>query len=83
MTFDIVLTNRVVKDLGKIEEKIKERIISTLKEYAENPISHAKKLTNPKLGSYRFKIGDFRIIFDIDNNTIVILRLGHRKSIYK
>ncbi|HUT82864.1 MAG TPA: hypothetical protein VMZ29_16835 [Candidatus Bathyarchaeia archaeon] len=43
MTFEIVLANRAVKDLEKIEEKIKERIISTLKEYAENPVSHVKE----------------------------------------
>ncbi|MBD3191659.1 MAG: type II toxin-antitoxin system RelE/ParE family toxin [Candidatus Heimdallarchaeota archaeon] len=83
MTFEMVLTQRAVKDLDKLEEKVKERIISTLKEYNENPFSHAKKLTNPKLGSYRFKIGDYRVVFDIDTNTIVILRIGHRKSIYK
>ncbi|MBU7028007.1 MAG: type II toxin-antitoxin system RelE/ParE family toxin [Theionarchaea archaeon] len=33
--------------------------------------------------SYRFRIGDCRVIFDIDGKTLVILRIGHRKRIYR
>jgi len=46
-------------------------------------LSSAIKLTNPKIGTYRFKIGDYRVVFDLDDKTIVVLRIGHRKSIYK
>lgn len=35
------------------------------------------------MGAYRFRIGDYRIIFNIEGENIVILRVGHRKSIYK
>jgi mRNA interferase RelE/StbE len=35
------------------------------------------------LGTYRFRIGDYRIIFDIEDEEIVILRVGHRKEIYR
>ncbi|NHK30542.1 MAG: type II toxin-antitoxin system RelE/ParE family toxin [Asgard group archaeon] len=83
MTFEIVLTRRAVKDLEKLKQKIRERIIQVLREYKEDPLIHANKLTNPKLGSFRYKIGDYRVIFDLDDKTIVILRIGHRKSIYK
>jgi mRNA interferase RelE/StbE len=34
-------------------------------------------------GTYRFRIGDYRVIFDIYDENIAILRIGHRKSIYK
>ncbi len=37
----------------------------------------------PKIGTYRFRIGDYRVIFDIYGEDIVILRIGHRRSIYK
>ncbi|MBC8526038.1 MAG: type II toxin-antitoxin system RelE/ParE family toxin [Candidatus Cloacimonetes bacterium] len=36
-----------------------------------------------KLGSYRFRIGNYRVIFDIDEDKLVILRVGHRKNIYR
>ncbi|HJH28326.1 MAG TPA: hypothetical protein C5S51_01315 [Methanosarcinaceae archaeon] len=35
------------------------------------------------MGTYIFRIGEYRAIFDIDGGNIVILRLGHRKNIYK
>ena len=53
-----------------------------LKEFAKEPFKYARKLIHPKIGTYRFRIGDYRIILDIDDDNIVILRIGHRKSIY-
>ncbi len=32
------------------------------------------------LGTYRFRVGDYRIVFDIEDTTIIILRVGHRKK---
>jgi mRNA interferase RelE/StbE len=40
-------------------------------------------LIDPKLGTYRFRIGDYRVIFDIEGKDIVVLRVGHRRDIYK
>jgi mRNA interferase RelE/StbE len=81
--YRIVFTNRAIKDLEKIEKGIKLRIAKKLKEYAKEPLKYARKLIDPKIGSYRFRVGDYRIIFDIDGRTIVILRIGHRRGIYK
>ena len=83
MNYIIIFTNRAIKDLKGIDNKIKKRIGNKLKIYSENPLKYGKKLTDPKIGTYKFKIGDYRVIFDIDENKIIILRLGHRKNIYK
>lgn len=40
-------------------------------------------MVDPRLGTYRFRIGDYRIIFDIEGEEIVILRIGHRREIYR
>ncbi len=81
--FRVVLTQRALRDLKNIDKDNQERIATRLKEYSNEPLKYARKLANPKIGTYRFRIGDYRVIFDIDNNTIVILRIGHRKDIYK
>jgi mRNA interferase RelE/StbE len=81
--YKIEITNRAVKDIEKLDLVTKKRIGERLKLFSVNPLNYAKKLTNPKIGSYRFRIGDFRIIFDIEGESIVILRVGHRSSIYK
>ncbi len=51
--------------------------------YAEDPLSYAVKLKDSRLGTYRFRIGDYRVIFDIEDDEIVILRVGHRRDIYR
>lgn len=81
--YKILLTQRALKDLDAIEKQEQIRITKKLKEYADEPLKHARKLATPKIGTYRFKIGDYRIIFDIDGENVVILRIGHRKSIYR
>ncbi len=42
-----------------------------------------KKLKDSHFGEYRFRIGDYRLLFDVENNTITILKVGHRRDIYK
>jgi mRNA interferase RelE/StbE len=81
--YEIIFTERAIKDLKKLSADIKNRIAAKLTEYSEKPFQYAKKLISPKIGSYRFRVGDYRIIFDIDDNKIVVLRIGHRKDIYK
>jgi len=61
----------------------KKEFLNKLAEYSKEPLEYARKLVNPKIGTYRFRIGDYRAIFDIEGEDIVILRIGHRKDIYK
>ncbi len=35
------------------------------------------------MGTYRFRVGNYRVIFDLDDEQIVILRVGHRRDIYR
>ncbi len=81
--YEIIVTKRAEKDLDKLDVNIKSTIGRKIKEYSYNPFVYAKKLADPKIGSYRFRIGDHRVIFDIDGNKIIVLRVGHRKDIYK
>lgn len=62
---------------------MKNRIGRKLQKYAENPLIYARKLIYPIIGTYRFRLGEYRVIFDIDGKKIVVLRIGHRKDIYK
>lgn len=81
--YKIFFTNRSLKDLESIDLATQKRIAAKLKEYSAEPLKYSKKLSNSNLGSYRFRIGDYRVIFDIDKENIVVLRIGHRKNIYK
>ncbi|KAF5413894.1 MAG: hypothetical protein C5S49_07465 [Candidatus Methanogaster sp.] len=51
--------------------------------YAKDAINYSGKLIPHKIGVYGFRIGDYRVVFDIDGNDVVVLRIGHGKSIYR
>ncbi len=81
--FNVLLTRRALKDLDGLEKQVRVRIIKKLKEYASKPLKDVRKLDSPKIGTYRFKVGDYRVVFDIDGDNLVVLRAGHRKTIYR
>jgi mRNA interferase RelE/StbE len=81
--YRFVYTRRAERDIKKLEPNIKERIDNALLRYSEQPLRFAEKLSDPILGEYRFRIGDYRVIFDIEGSEIVILRVGHRREIYR
>ncbi len=83
MKYGLVYTRRAERDIRKLEPKTRDRIGKTLLRYTEDPLRFAEKLTDPILGEYRFRVGDYRVVFDIKGNEIVVLRVGHRREIYK
>ena len=83
MKYTLIYTQRAERDLANLDIKTKERIGKTLLRFEEEPLKYAEKLSDPILGSYRFRIGDYRVIFDIEGSEIVVLRIGHRKDIYR
>nr|QNO55775.1 toxin RelE3 [Methanosarcinales archaeon ANME-1 ERB7] len=80
--YKVVFTKRALKDLENIDKKMQNRIAIKLKGYAKESFISTRKLISQKIGTYRFRIGDYRVIFDIDGENIVILRIGHRRDIY-
>ena len=83
MQYKIVFTKRAAKDVSRLEPEVRERIRESLKRYSNDPLSHARKMVDPSLGTYRFRIGDHRVIFDLEDEEIVVLRVGHRREIYR
>ena len=83
MNYKIIFTIRATKDISKLEPEIKEKNGDALKRYGKDPLNHAKKMVDPSLGNYRFRIGDYRVIFGIEGDEIIVLLVGHRKEIYR
>lgn len=53
------------KDISKLDAATVDKINRALKRYLADPLKHAKKLIHFSLGTYRFRIGEYRVIFDI------------------
>jgi mRNA interferase RelE/StbE len=81
--YTLIYTQRAERDIAGLDPKTKERIAKTLLRYKEEPLRYAEKLSDSMLGTYRFRIGDYRLVFDIEGDEIVVLRVGHRREIYR
>lgn len=82
-SFKIIYTKSAVKDIKKLDPVAKKRIRKKLDKFAGNPLQYGKKLIDSSLGDYRWRMGNYRIVFDVHGQTIVILRAGHRRDVYK
>jgi mRNA interferase RelE/StbE len=80
--FELLYTKTAVKDIRKLDRVVKKKIKKKIEKYSKSPLTYARKLVNPSLGDYRWRVGDYRIVFDINRNKVIILRVGQRKEIY-
>lgn len=83
MRYQLIYTKRAAKDIKRLDTVVRKRIKIALENLTLDPLAVSKKLTNSKIGSYRFRVGDYRIVFDINGSRIIILRVGHRREIYR
>lgn len=83
MGYKLLYAKSAAKDIQKLDAVVKKRLKSKLETYAKNPLFYTKKLIDSSLGTYRWRIGNYRIIFDIDQGNIVILRIRHQREIYR
>ena len=83
MSYSVEWSPTAEKRLSKLESKWIKEIIRKVEGIKDNPIHYLKKLENSKF--WRLRVGDYRIIIDIDstNKKIDVLTIGHRRDIYR
>ncbi len=83
MPYEIILSPRAIKDLKKLPKDVIARIISTLEEIRDDPVSSVYRLNDSPL--YSVHVGEYRVILDILHQKLVVLvvRVGHRRNIYE
>jgi len=81
--YDIVFDEKAIDFLEKLDKNTKVRIFKKILSTKKNPLRYFEKLTKRDL--YKLRIGDYRVIADIDKKDIKILIvfIGHRKNIYE
>lgn len=76
------------KQIKKLDKALAKKIIKYLKERVtaqSDPRTFGKPLLHDKSGLWRYRVDDYRIICKIEDQELVVLvlRLGHRRNIYK
>lgn len=87
MAWQIKINKNIQRELGKLDKQTAKRITSKLREISQldNPRSMGKALSSNKTGFWRYRVGDYRIICDIEDEVLVILvvEVNHRSKVYK
>ena len=86
MSYDLFFEKQVLKFLSKLDKNSSKRIIDKIKPLKENPVPHdSKRLVNVKDKSFRIRIGDFRVLYRIDETgkIIIIFLIDKRSKVYK
>ena len=81
--YQVILAKNVEKYLDKLNSKDRERIINSLEKLRIRPEHYLVRLVGEK--NYKFRVGNYRLIVDLDNNllSVLVIKIGHRKNIYK
>lgn len=83
----VIFRHPAAEELSRLPDGMRRRISGKMRFFmsSEDPIRFAKRLKETKYGNFRFRVGDYRIIFDtVDKKKeIHILKVGKRDEVYK
>lgn len=87
MKYGVETTERFDREFKKLDRYTQRMIKAWIEKNlvgCENPQQHGKGLTSNRSGQWRYRIGDYRLICQINHNDLIILALsvGHRREIY-
>ena len=89
MAYNVELSAEVDRELGKLDAQQAKRILKFLHERVaklDDPRSIGEALHGSRLGEFwKYRVGDYRLICKIEDDRLVVLvlRVGHRKEIYR
>lgn len=88
MKYEVELSERFKKEFRKLDKYTQKMIRAWINKNlvgTEDPRLHGKGLTTNRSGQWRYRIGDYRLICNINDNKLIILALsvGHRRDVYE
>jgi mRNA interferase RelE/StbE len=83
MKFQIIWSESAANELKRLDRAIAKRIYMKVSQLVENLHHNVIKMVGDPY--FRLRVGDYRVIFDVQNDRlrILIINVGHRKNIYK
>jgi mRNA interferase RelE/StbE len=88
MSWKVEFDDRARKELRKLNKTDQDKILKYLRakiSVSEDPRRFGKPLVGDKVGLWRYRVEDYRVIAKIDDLkiTVLVLKIGHRKEVYK
>jgi mRNA interferase RelE/StbE len=82
MLYSIEINQTAIKDLKSLDRKEALRITEKIKTLENNLSGNVKKLTN-FIPEYRLRVGDYRVLFGVEGQNVIVYRIKHRKEAYR
>jgi len=81
----LAYTRRALKDLAELPAADSKRIRERLKAYAAAPDAVGQDVTPLKgvAGDFRLRSGDWRALFTVSGDEMIVYRIGHRREVYR
>ncbi|MBI2384324.1 MAG: type II toxin-antitoxin system RelE/ParE family toxin [Gammaproteobacteria bacterium] len=88
MAWTVELSETARKQLRKLDRRWQAEIVDCLEHrvaQSDNPRQSGKALSGDKKGLWRYRVGDYRLICDIQDSvvTVLVLAIGHRSDVYR
>lgn len=87
MAWRVEFTKAADRAMRKLDRQTAERVLSEIEEVSrmEDPRSRGKALTGNLAGLWRYRVGDYRVVCDIEDGVLVILvvDVAHRREVYR
>ena len=83
MEYNIVYKSSIKKDLRRIDRKKLPAILEDIESVLKDSPLKGKELKGEFEGLFSYRVGDYRVIYTILGNTVIVLRISHRKDAYK
>jgi len=85
MLYKVVISKSAEKTIYQLPQKVAEKIVSLIKELEKFPRPIGCKKLHALKNWYRIRYGNYRIVYSISDNilTVEIIRIAHRKDVYK
>jgi mRNA interferase RelE/StbE len=82
MRYEVVLKPRAVKEANALSRPERQRILERIAALADGLRGDVKRLTN-LTPEYRLRVGDYRVLFEVEGTQVVVYRIKHRREAYR
>ena len=79
MKYDVQFKPGALRDMEGLSSRIRARLLARIEEMSNDLKGDVKRLTS-FTPEYRLRVGDYRVLFEIEGETIVIYRIPHRRE---
>jgi mRNA interferase RelE/StbE len=82
MKYNVQFKPRAAKDIARLSSRMQLEIIKGIEAMSDDLTGDVKRLTN-FTPEYRLRVGNYRVLFEIENKSIIVYRVRHRREVYR